>query len=211
MLKSRALPDSFDTTQVLRSPFDNKLGPEGAFPSPRHFLAPGSDPHSHMLSVDGLQRPSDDDYTTISPLSSASTNGNYISSASTHKSSDGFSQPGSRTSLSERVDMQRNGTNAMPFARTSGLSESLNAELSNNGFSRPGVGLGHPGMPYARRTMDYSLDRRRSGIMAGYDQRALEGSVSPSGSHETPIQYNGDNQGTSSQSTARYYSDLNST
>ncbi|EAU37689.1 predicted protein [Aspergillus terreus NIH2624] len=175
MLKSRALPDDFDTTQVLRTPFDGK-GPE----------AP-------MLLTDGLPRLNDDDY-VISPLSSASTTGNGFS-AGADRNLEGYAAgtvgrgpPGPMSTL------QRN-RNAFPFPRSSSFSEpSYNTGLHFPGrFSRPGEPLAHPGLPYGRRPMDYMS---RPGMVVGYEQpRQMEGSVSPTGAPEQAMSYmDGHNQ-----------------
>ncbi|PYH97457.1 homeobox transcription factor [Aspergillus ellipticus CBS 707.79] len=181
ILKSRALPDDFDTTQVLRTPFDHKTPSE----------AP-------MLLTDGLPRLNDDDY-VISPLSSASTTGNGFSSAAADRHFENYPQAGgiqARGGPTPLSDLHRTNRSAFPFPRSSSFSEtSYNSGLHFPGrFSRPGVeSLGHPSMAYARRPVDYGLSRPANGLVVGYDQqRALEGSVSPTGPPDQPVQYNVD-------------------
>ncbi|PWY69850.1 homeobox transcription factor [Aspergillus sclerotioniger CBS 115572] len=191
ILKSRALPDDFDTTQVLRTPFDHKTPAE----------AP-------MLLTDGLPRLNDDDY-VISPLSSASTTNGFSAAADRHFES--YAQPGAipgrgGPALSE---LHRNNRSAFPFPRSSSFSESsYNSGLQFPGrFSRPGVEpLSHPSMTYARRPVDYALGRPANGMVVGYDhQRALEGSVSPTGPPDQSIQYNVDSH---NQQIPNYHSSL---
>ncbi|PWY64764.1 homeobox transcription factor [Aspergillus heteromorphus CBS 117.55] len=189
ILKSRALPDDFDTTQVLRTPFDHKTSSE----------AP-------MLLTDGLPRLNDDDY-VISPLSSASTTGNFSSAVDRHF--ENYPQAGmpARAGPAPLSDIHRNNRSAFPFPRSSSFSETYNRGLHFPGqFSRPGVeSLGHPSMAYARRPVDYGLNRPANGLVVGYDhQRAMEGSVSPTGPPDQPVQYNVENHRTS---PPRFYGD----
>ncbi|KAL3475307.1 hypothetical protein BJX99DRAFT_230027 [Aspergillus californicus] len=169
MLKSRALPDDFDTTQVLRTPFGSKSSSE----------APG-------LLTEGLPRLNDDEY-VISPLSSASTNGPGFPSASDR----GFEHYQNRSAAATVPDL-RNHRSTFPFPRSSSFSESsFNTGLQFPGrFTRPGETVGHSGMSYPRRPMDYALNRSTNGMIVGYGQpRPLEGSVSPTGQPEQQIQY----------------------
>lgn len=183
-MKSRALPDDFDTTQVLRSPFDHKSGSEMAFPPGRHYVGPNSDPNALKMMTEGLQRPNDDDY-VISPLSSASTtNGSHFSSITPRKNSSSVPHSANDAGVPERIpELQRNDR-SFPFIRSSSFSEAcaqppFNAPLApSHGFPRPGEQLAHPGIDYARRAMDYRLAGPR-GMMVGYDQRHLDESVSP--------------------------------
>lgn len=202
MLKSRALPDDFDTTRVLRSPFDSKPTSE-AFPQ-RSYMASNTDPNSlKMALTGGLQRQNRDDY-VISPLSSTSANANYFHSGTHRKDSEGFPQSGTRTAIPERVSELQRDNHGLPFTRSSSFSETctqpplFNTETHpSNGFSRTGAEpLAHPGIAYARRVVDYGAARPRSGMMVGYEhQRHLEGSVSPTESQDASMQHNGDTQG----------------
>ncbi|KAL3460534.1 hypothetical protein BJX64DRAFT_182576 [Aspergillus heterothallicus] len=164
MLKSRALPDDFDTTQVLRTPFGSKATSE----------APG-------LLTEGLPRLNDDDY-VISPLSSASTSGPGFSTTDR-----GFESYQNRGAAATVPDL-RSSRVAFPFPRSSSFSESsFNNTLQYPGrFARPGAEtIGHPGVPYPRRPIDYAMNRPTNGIMVGYNHhRPLEGSVSPTGQSE---------------------------
>ncbi|KAF9892352.1 hypothetical protein FE257_002129 [Aspergillus nanangensis] len=180
MLKSRALPDDFDTTQVLRTPFDGKTS------------------ETPMLLTDGLQRLNDDEY-VISPLSSTSTIGNGFSSAGPDRNMEAYPGAGAiagRAPPGPMSTLQRNNRNAFPFPRSSSFSEpSYNTGLHFPGrFARPGEPLGHAGLPYGRRPMDYGLNRPANGMVVGYEhQRQLEGSVSPTGPPDQPVPYHMDN------------------
>ncbi|KAL4956217.1 hypothetical protein BDW69DRAFT_181828 [Aspergillus filifer] len=171
MLKSRALPDDFDTTQVLRTPFGSR-GPSDA-----------------RLLTEGLPRLTDDEY-MISPLSSASTNGPGYPPTSSDR---GFENYQNRGAAATVPDLRSSRT--FPFPRSSSFSESsFNTGLQYpSRFARPGEALGHAGIQY-RRPMDYVMNRPGNGMMVGYDQhRPLEGSVSPNGQPETQLPYGMDN------------------
>lgn len=133
-----------------------------------------------MLLTSGLQRQNEDEY-VMSPLSAPSAGGNYFSST---ERQDSYSTP----SLANRpampaglADMQRSGR-AYQFARSSSLSDAYPGlpQLPSR-FSSPSTeSLGNPGMPYARRPMDYGIPRPPNGMVPGYDpNRSIEGSVSP--------------------------------
>lgn len=199
MLKSRALPDDFDTTQVLRTSFDNKTLSETPVASPRNHMASSTDSNSlKMLLTDALPRINDDEY-VVSPLSSTSTTGNCFPSAGPDRTPEHFSQhgvPGTRPAAT-LPELQRNIRGTFPFPRSSSFSEaSFNTGLHVPGrFSRPGAEpLNHPVLPYARRPMDYGIPRPANGMVVGYDHsRPMEGSVSPTGQQEHPMPYNVDN------------------
>ncbi|PYI31109.1 hypothetical protein BP00DRAFT_183444 [Aspergillus indologenus CBS 114.80] len=179
ILKSRALPDDFDTTQVLRTPFDHRTTSE----------AP-------MLLTDGIPR-NDDDY-VISPLSSASTTNGFPSAGPDRHFNDythtaAMANRGAHTPL---TDMNRHNRGTFPFPRSSSFSEaSFHNGLHYPGrYSRPGLEpLVHPSMAYSRRPVEYSLNRSANGMVVGYDQqRAIEGSVSPTGQPDQQAHYNVD-------------------
>lgn len=189
MIKSRALPDDFDTTQVLRSPFDIKPASE-AFAPQRSYITTNTDPNSLRM----LPTPTDDDY-VISPLSSTSTNGHYFPSVTPRKGLEGFPQSVSRTAMPERIsELRRDNRDSLPFTRSSSFSESrtqpplFSADAHTSGFLQSGVDpLAHPGMAYARRVVDYGIPKPRSDMMVGYEhQRHLEGSISSTESHDAP-------------------------
>ncbi|KAL4915192.1 hypothetical protein BDW62DRAFT_131608 [Aspergillus aurantiobrunneus] len=174
MLKSRALPDDFDTTQVLRTPFGSKGSSE----------APG-------ILTEGLPRLNDDDY-VISPLSSASTSGPGYASASSERGFENYQNRGAAATVPDL----RSNRGAFSFSRSSSFSESsFNTGLQfPSRFSRPSAeAMGHPGIQY-RRPMDYVMNRPANGMMVGYNQsRTLEGSVSPTGQPEAQMPYGMDN------------------
>ncbi|KAF7589119.1 hypothetical protein BBP40_004754 [Aspergillus hancockii] len=196
MLKSRALPEDFDTTQVLRTPFDNKTSSETPVPSPlKHMTSIAYANPSKMLLTDGIQRLNDDDY-VISPLSSASTTtGNGFPSAAADRNLESYVPNGTlanRAAPTSVSDLQRNNRSGFPFSRSSSFSESsFNPSLHFPGrYPRPGEPIGHPGMPYGRRPVDYGISRPGNSMVVGYDgHRQLEGSVSPTGQPDQPISY----------------------
>ncbi|KAL6231170.1 hypothetical protein BDW75DRAFT_233827 [Aspergillus navahoensis] len=169
MLKSRALPDGFDTTQVLRTPFGSK-GPSEA----------------SVLLTEGLSRLNDDDY-VISPLSSASTSGPGYPPTSSDRGFENYQNRGAAATVPDL----RSNRSTFHFPRSSSFSEpSFNNSLQYPGrFSRPGDAMGHPGIPY-RRPMDYVMNRPANSMMIGYSQhRPLEGSVSPTAQQEAQLPY----------------------
>ncbi|KAL4976555.1 hypothetical protein BDW66DRAFT_166375 [Aspergillus desertorum] len=178
MLKSRALPDDFDTTQVLRTPFGSKGPSEASTKSVQGLL------------TEGLPRLNDDDY-VISPLSSASTSGPGYPSTSSDRGFENYQNRGAAAAVPDL----RSNRGTFPFPRSSSFSEpSFNSSLQySSRFSRPGDAMGHPGIQY-RRPMDYMMNRPANGIMVGYSQhRPLEGSVSPTGQQEAQLPYGMDN------------------
>ncbi|OJJ46375.1 hypothetical protein ASPZODRAFT_1956626 [Penicilliopsis zonata CBS 506.65] len=167
MLKSRALPDDFDTTKVLRTPFDHKSGADGSVSSPGNPMPASHDTGLKMLLTDGLQGPHEDDY-MISPLSAASAGGNYFPSGTP----DGLSRAPRST---------------FPFPRSSSFSDAATQPpsfmhgLQLNRFSRTMTTPMAPSqMPYASNVMNYRLNQQPSSMIVGYEnQQAVEGSVSP--------------------------------
>lgn len=202
VLKSRALPDDFDTTQVLRSPFDGRPTPEAPFASPGHYVASNPDPSSlRMLLTDGLQRPSDEEY-VISPLSAVSTNGGRFSVTS-GKDPGNLSRPGKDNIMRDRVsEMQRNGRGPLPFIRPNSFSEACTQPPPFNSGPHPSHGfsqsaaepLVHSNVGYVSRGVDYDPGGARVGMMDGYDRRHIDESASPTDSLGAPIQRN-DTQG----------------
>ncbi|KAE8373216.1 hypothetical protein BDV26DRAFT_272596 [Aspergillus bertholletiae] len=201
MLKSRALPEDFDTTQVLRTPFDSKTSSETPVPSPLNHMASISGANiSKMLLTDGLQRLNDDDY-VISPLSSASTTTGSGFPSATDRNLEGYIPNGTlanRAAPTPVSDLQRHNRSAFPFSRSSSFSEpSFNPSLHFPGrYSRPGETVSHPGMSYGRRPMDYGISRPGNSMVVGYDShRQLDGSVSPTGQTDQSIAYGMDGHG----------------
>lgn len=209
MLKSRALPDDFDTTQVLRTPFDGKTS-DTPVASPLESGPPAgpclvANRRFQMLLTDGLQRMNEDDY-VISPLSSTSTTGNgFPATADRHL--DSYPPPGPGVGRGPPAapipELQRNTRGPFPFPRSSSFSESsFNTGLHFPGrFSRPGEPLNHPSMPYGRRPLEFGMNRPANGMIVGYDHhRPLEGSVSPTGPPEHSVPYHVDSHSTSPNS-----------
>ncbi|KAJ5090500.1 hypothetical protein N7532_009184 [Penicillium argentinense] len=224
MLKSRALPDDFDTTKVLRTPFESKSTGQTPVASP-HDYAPNPDFATlRTLRTDCFQRPNEDDY-MVSPLSSASTAGTYMSSAGQGRT-DGLSQSGmifGRPAASASMsDLHRTIRSDYSLTRSSSLSDASSQQSTfhpnmqlHNRFAPPS---NQPGLPYGRQ-MDYSVPRL-PGMMAAYDQPpTFEGSVSPTDSQGNQLPYDMSNLGTQPQSyqphlamsTAKDYSGLGMT
>lgn len=207
MLKSRALPDDFDTTKVLRTPFQSKSTGQTPVASPQDYGVPNPDFAAlRALRTDCFPRPSEEDY-LVSPLSSASTAGTYMSSAGQGRN-DGlpqqsmmFGRPVASASMS---DLHRTIRSDYAITRSSSVSDASSQPPSFH----PGMQLhnrfaptsNQPGMPYGRQTMEYGVPRHPNGMMTGYDQsQSFEGSVSPTDSHGNQISYDMSNLGLSRQ------------
>lgn len=199
MLKSRALPDDFDTTKVLRTPFEGK--PPGITPvaSPQGYAAPNPDFGSlRTLRTDCYPRSNEDEY-LVSPLSSASTAGTYMSSAGGR--TDSMSQsnmmfrPAASASMS---DLHRTIRNDYPVTRSSSLSDASAHPSPYAGYQMHNRFAGQPnqpGLPYMRRPMEYAIPQHPGG-MGPYDQRqSFEGSVSPTDTQGAHITYDMNNLG----------------
>lgn len=176
MLKSRALPDDFDTTKVLRTPFEGKPGHTLA--SPHDFGGPNGDYTFRGMRPDGF-RSSEDEY-LISPLSS----GSYISSAGQGReglphSNMMFGRPGASTPY--------NINRSSSLSDTSPQTNTFHAGYPIPGRFGPSSGSG---MPYARPQIDYGVARPASGMVPGYDQsQSFEGSVSPTDTQGAHMSY----------------------
>ncbi|KAJ5935612.1 hypothetical protein N7466_005159 [Penicillium verhagenii] len=205
VLKSRALPDDFDTTKVLRTPFESKSTGPTPTASPHDYGAPNPDFASlRALRTDCFPRHNEDDY-LVSPLSSASTVGTYMSSAGQGRN-DSLSQssmmfrPAASASMH---DLHRTIRSDYSITRSNSLSDAPSQQSSfHTGYpihNRYGTPSNPSNMPYGRQPMDYSVPRS-SGMVSAYDQhQAFEGSASPTDSQGTPITYDMGNLGTQSQ------------
>ncbi|KAF3387001.1 hypothetical protein F1880_000078 [Penicillium rolfsii] len=197
MLNSRALPDDFDTTKVLRTPFESKSTGPTPMASPHDFGAPNPDFASlRALRTDCFPRPNEDDF-LVSPLSSASTAGTYMSSAGR---SDGlpssgmmFGRPAASASMS---DLHRTIRNDHIITRSSSLSDASSHPPSFHHsmqmHNRFAPSSNPSGLPYVRQShLDYGVPRHPGGMVAApYDpQQPFEGSVSPTDSHGAPMAY----------------------
>lgn len=196
MLKSRALPDDFDTTKVLRAPFEGKSTGHTPVVSPHDYGVPNPDfPTLRALRTDCFQRPNDEDY-LVSPLSSASTAGTYMSSAGQGRS-DGlpqssmlFSRPAASASMS---DLHRTIRSDYSITRSSSLSDASSQPPSfHPGLSFPsryGPHSNQHGVPYVRPSIDYGVPRHPSSIIPYEQHQPFEGSVSPTDSQGAHMTY----------------------
>lgn len=196
MLKSRALPDDFDTTKVLRTPFESKSTGPTPVASPHGYGAPNPDFASlRALRTDSFQRPNDEDY-LVSPLSSASTAGTYMSSAGR---SDGLPSSGmmfGRSAASASMsDLHRTIRSDYSITRSSSLSDASSHPPSFHHsmqmHNRFAPSSNPSNLPYMRQPpMDYGIPRHPGGMVTHYDQhQQFEGSVSPTDSQGAPMPY----------------------
>ncbi|CAI7571261.1 unnamed protein product [Penicillium pancosmium] len=197
MLKSRALPDDFDTTKVLRTPFESKSTGQTPVASPHDYGVPNPDFAAlRTLRTDCFQRPNEEDY-LVSPLSSASTAGTYMSSAGQGRT-DGLPQPsmmyGRPMASSSMSDLHRTIRSDYSITRSSSVSDASSQPPSFH----PGMQLhnrftptsNQPGMPYGRQPMEYGVPRHPGTMMTAYDQsQSFEGSVSPTDSQGNQMPY----------------------
>ncbi|KAJ5175417.1 uncharacterized protein N7482_001294 [Penicillium canariense] len=206
MLKSRALPDDFDTTKVLRTPFESRSTGQTPVPSPHDYGVPNPDFASlRALRTDSFQRPHEDDY-LVSPLSSTSTAGTYLSSAGRNDGlpSSGmmFGRPAASASMS---DLHRTIRSDYAIGRSSSMSDassqpsSFHPSMQIHSRFAPSS---HPSaLPYLRQPMDYGVPRPPGGMVGSYDpQQSFEGSVSPTDSQGAPMTYDMSNIGSQPQS-----------
>ncbi|KAJ5778318.1 hypothetical protein N7520_001564 [Penicillium odoratum] len=204
VLKSRALPDDFDTTKVLRTPFESKSTGPTPIASPHDYGAPNPDFASlRALRTDCFPR-HEEDY-LVSPLSSASTSGTYMSSAGQGRN-DGLSQSNmmfSRPAASASMhDLHRTIRSDYSITRSNSLSDASSQQSTfHAGYplqNRFGAPSNPPNMPYGRQTMDYIP--RSTGMVTAYDQhQPFEGSVSPTDSQGAQLPYDMGNLGTQPQ------------
>jgi hypothetical protein len=152
------------------------------------------------LRTDSVQRSNEDEY-LISPLSSASTAGTYMSSRTDlSQSSMIFSRPSASASMS---DLHRTIRTDYPTTRSSSLSDAAahpspfhSSYQLHSRFSAAGAhASSHPAIPYVRRPMDYGMPRHPGGMASAFDQPQFEGSVSPTDSQGAQVPYDMNNLG----------------
>ena len=127
-MKSRALPDDFDTTQALHSPFGGAAQPFSTpLASPISYTSTFATDGGIMrpLKVDGLRRQSEDDV-TISPLSINSAYGNFYTPPGSIPPSESLS-PISPTSerynlVSNAIPQDASPKSTNPFIRSHSFS-----------------------------------------------------------------------------------------
>ncbi|KAJ5895371.1 hypothetical protein N7495_007062 [Penicillium taxi] len=180
MLKSRALPDDFDTTKVLRTPFESKSHSQPSIVSPLEYGASNSDFTSRTLRTDCYQRPNEEDYLGRG---------------------DGLSPPGlvfGRPSASVSLtDLNRTLRSDYSITRSSSVSDGSPHPSSYQAYSMPNRYI----LPYVRPGIDYTVPRSQPGMMPGYEQsQSFDGSVSPTDTRGVQITYDMRNIGSQPQS-----------
>lgn len=198
MMKSRALPEDFDMTQALHSPFNSGMPQPFSTPS---YSMPMASPSSYTphydssmirpLMVNGLRRESEDD-STISPASISSAFGSFYTPPGSVPTSENMS-PVSPTS--ERASFMNT-----PFSQTSPRGSNPFANRSSS-FSTNFHG--HPNIP--RLQLHERVNRSRAESLAS----PLRTSMSYTGSLEFVSSVSEDSmptQATSLVQPARSYS-----
>jgi len=195
MLKSRALPDNFDTTRVLRTPFGCRFTGQTPVASPQGYSAPTRDFAAlRGLRTDFFQRPNEDDY-LVSPLSTASTSRIHMSSSvqgrntGLPQSNMVFGRPVASVSMS---DLHRTIRSDYSITRSSSMSESSTKPPSfhpSKQLPSRYDALNQPSLPYGRQP--YGVPQHPSGMVSAYDQhQSFEGSVSPTDLQGPQMPYN---------------------
>ncbi|CAI7662000.1 unnamed protein product [Penicillium glandicola] len=196
MLKSRALPDDFDTTKVLRTPFEGKQSGITPVASPQGYAAPNPDFGSLRTLRTNCYRPNEDEY-LVSPLSSASTAGTYMSSTGRNENFPQSNVMFRATASASMSDLHRTIRNDYPATRSSSLSDASAHPSPYAGYhvhNRFAGQPNQPGLPYMRRPMEYAIPRHPG--MGPYDQhQSFEGSVSPTDTQGPHITYDMNNLG----------------
>ena len=135
MMKSRALPDDFDMTQTLHTPF-------GIIPQP--YSTPLASPASYVttfadngalrpLMIDGLRRQSEDEG-TISPISMSSNFGNFYTPPASIAASEAMSpiSPIERGTFANlQLAQATSPRRANPFMRSSSFSSNVHSTPSH--------------------------------------------------------------------------------
>lgn len=129
-MKSRALPDDFDMTQALHSPFAGPPFTSHALsspipPSPASYSAGFAEAGAiRPLMIDGVRRPSED--SNLSPNSLSSAYGTYYTPPGSHSTSENLSpiSPVNErsNSMSQAISYNSSPRSANPFIRSSSFS-----------------------------------------------------------------------------------------
>ena len=128
MMKSRALPEDFDMTRALNSPYNGNqyAGTTPVVHSPTTYLPPGHDTPGLIrpLVIDPSRRYSEED-STISPLSMSSAYGNFFTPPGSAAASENLSPVSTASERGQFGHFQegQNGNPATgPFSRPSSFS-----------------------------------------------------------------------------------------
>ncbi|OKP12098.1 hypothetical protein PENSUB_2357 [Penicillium subrubescens] len=172
MLKSRAVPDDFDTTKVLCTPFESKSMHQTPVVSPQDYGVPNPELGTlRTLCTDCFLRPNEDDYlvSTVSSTLNARTCMSYAGR------SGGLHSPGmivGRSAASASMsDLHRRSRNDSVIATSSSLPDvssqpsSVRPEMQVHGNFGPN--LDPSGLPNMR-SMDYWMPWHPGGIKAPY-------------------------------------------
>ena len=127
-MKSRALPDDFDMTQALHSPFGASISQPFSQPYSTPIASPASYASSfndtgmiRPLMINGLRRESEDD-STISPISISSTFSSFYTPPASIPNSENLSPispVGERAPFMNHSYSQNNSPRSNPFSRSS--------------------------------------------------------------------------------------------
>ncbi|PGH11434.1 hypothetical protein AJ80_07113 [Polytolypa hystricis UAMH7299] len=206
MLKSRALPDDFDMSQALHSPYGNRSHPSSTpLPSPGGAYFP-SHTDSDILTplvLDPMKRPGEDEYVT-SPLSANSTYGGYFASPTN-------APPGSEADVLSPTATAHDRTalyTSVPhpptsaprhmnmFSRSSSFSNAYSQthpqiprlQLHDRAVRSRAGSLNSPlraSISYTTATLDYGVADAPIGLNVGYNGHSFDNPTSQAGGEKT--------------------------
>ena len=185
VLKSRALPEDFDMTQALHSPYGDQPGIGTPLASPVSYVAPYHDGTiMRPLMMEGLRRQSEDE-TTTSPMSMSSVYGNFYTPPGSVVASDNVS-PVSTTSdrpwNAVPGSLNTSPRNSNPFTRSSSFSTAYHhpqiprLQLQDRVSRSRAESLGSPlrsSMSYTGNALGYGAAQPPNLVPSSYDSRPV--------------------------------------
>lgn len=214
MLKSRSLPEDFDMTQVLYSPYGSQPPPGAPLASPNNFFSNHPEAGAlRPLVIENMKRSVDDDYVS-SPLSPSSTYGNCFAPSGTGATSNDNISPVS--AASDRAAFFASLSNSQtssprtsnPFTRSSSFSAAYpranhpqipRLQLHDRVSRSRAESLGSPlrtSISYTGNPLDYGDGLSSSGMNIPYSSQHGLGSPVP----QSPLDNTSAPYGISSQS-----------
>lgn len=189
MLKSRALPEDFDMTQALHSPYGGQHAIGTPLASPVSYLPYADGSLVRPLMSEGMRRQSEDESTT-SPMSVGSAYGNFFTPPGSAPGSENLSPVSTtsdRTHFSVAPHSQNTSPrNSNPFIRSSSFSTAyhpnphiprlqMHDRMVGMGRSRA-ESLGSPlrsSMSYTGNALDYGENQDPTNLNSNNDIRQV--------------------------------------
>jgi hypothetical protein len=184
MLKSRALPEDFDMTQALHSPYGGQQAIGTPLASPGSYLPYGEGGIVRPLMGEGIRRPSEDE-STISPVSMGSAYGNYFTPPGSAPGSENLSPistTSDRTHFSTVPQCQTpSPRNTNPFMRSSSFSTAYHPnhhtsrlQMHDRMVRNRAESLASPlrsSMSYSGNALNYGENQHAAAVPPAYDPR----------------------------------------